>query len=54
MNMLGIGIGIYSQILDEHLQPGVAGINPNAARPVGDPWLDGRDIPDHWDADSAA
>ncbi len=54
MDMLGIGIGIYSQILDEHLQPGVAGTNPNAARPVGDPWLDGRDIQDHWDADSAA
>lgn len=30
MDMLGIGIGIYSQILDEHLQPGVAGTNPNA------------------------
>ena len=31
-----------------------AGSNPNAARPAGDPWLDGRDIPDHWDAESAA
>ena len=25
-------------------------MNPNAARPAGDPWLDGRDTPDHWDA----
>ena len=29
-------------------------LNPNAARPAGGPWLDGRDIPDHWDAESAA
>ncbi len=29
-------------------------LNRNAARPAGDPWLDGRDIPDHWDAESEA
>jgi hypothetical protein len=33
---------------------GVADINPNAAMPAYDPWLDGGDIPDHWDAESAA
>jgi hypothetical protein len=37
-----------------HITGGVAGTNPNAARPAGDPWLDGRDIPDHWDAESVA
>jgi hypothetical protein len=37
-----------------HITGGVAGTNTNAARPAGDPWLDGRDIPDHWDAESAA
>jgi hypothetical protein len=25
----------------------VAGTNPNVTRPVGDPWLDRRDISDH-------
>jgi hypothetical protein len=32
----------------------ITGTNPNAARPADDPWLNGRDIPDHWDAESAA
>jgi hypothetical protein len=32
---------------------GVAGTNPNASRSAGDPWLDWRDILDHWDAESA-
>ncbi|MGB7952849.1 MAG: hypothetical protein WCF23_02615 [Candidatus Nitrosopolaris sp.] len=33
---------------------GVADINPKAAMSAYDPWLDGGDIPDHWDAESAA
>jgi hypothetical protein len=37
-----------------HITGGVAGTNPNAARSADDSWLDGRDIPDHWDAESAA
>jgi hypothetical protein len=28
--------------------------NPIAARPASDPWFDGHEIPDHWDAESAA
>ena len=26
----------------------------NAARPMGNPWLDGHEILDHWDVNSAA
>ena len=37
-----------------HITGGVAGTNPNDARPADDPWLHGHDIPDHWDAESAA
>ena len=37
-----------------HITGGVEDTNPNAVRPAGDPWLDGPDIPDHWDAESAA
>jgi hypothetical protein len=37
-----------------HNTAGDVGISPNAARPAGDPWFDRRDIPDHWDAESAA
>jgi hypothetical protein len=37
-----------------HITAGVASINPNAARPAGDPSLDRRDILDHWDEDTAA
>jgi len=37
-----------------HITAGVASINPNAARPAGDPSIDRRDILDHWDEDTAA
>jgi len=37
-----------------HNTAGDVDTNPNAARSAGDPWFDGRDIPDHWDAESAA
>jgi len=37
-----------------HITGGVAGTNLNASMSAGDPWLDWRDILDHWDAESAA
>jgi hypothetical protein len=37
-----------------HITGGVVGTSPNDARRAGDPWLEGHDIPDHWDAESAA
>jgi hypothetical protein len=41
-------------LLVDHIIGDVAGTNPNAARLAADPWLEGHDIPDHWDAESTA
>jgi len=41
-------------LLVAHIISDVAGTNRIAARLAGDPWLEGHDIPDHWDAESTA
>jgi hypothetical protein len=59
LNLSGTPITIRAYVesallLVVHFISHVAVTNPNTARLVGDPWLVGHDIPDHWDAESMA
>jgi hypothetical protein len=59
LNLSGTPITISAYVesalvLVVHIIGHVAGNNPNAARVVGDPWLEEHDIPDHWDVESTA